>query len=118
VPTPTGTLSQNVNDVDVNRGVDDGSSDAGQSPTIDGPMPACLGGPGIGPIDVYGVDCYAGGPLSGACNEDTPACTFCALPVLCSPTYGPRTFYSCACSGGAWSCATTAQDGAVCSLGG
>jgi hypothetical protein len=77
-------------------------------------LPACLGGPGLPPIDVYGVECYPGGPLSGACTEGTPTCSFCALPVLCTPTFGPRTSYACACVSGQWSCTATWRDSAQC----
>jgi hypothetical protein len=78
-------------------------------------LPTCLAGFGFGPIDVYGVNCYPGGPMTGTCIEGAPACSYCALPVLCSPSYGPRTFYTCVCSGGAWSCTVEAQDTALCS---
>jgi hypothetical protein len=65
-------------------------------------------------INVYGVDCFPGGPMTGICTEGTPACSYCALPVLCTPTYGPRSFYACVCSGGSWSCSLVSQDGSVC----
>lgn len=67
-------------------------------------------------IDVWGVDCYPGGPPTGACSAVAAACAYCALPILCSPTYGPRTFYSCTCSGGAWACTVGAQDATVCAV--
>jgi hypothetical protein len=91
---------------------------AGSSTTSgDGGLPACLVGPvGPGlPIDVYGAECFPGGPPTGECTAGTPACTYCALPSgLCSPTYGPRTFYACACSNGSWSCTVSTQDETVC----
>jgi hypothetical protein len=68
---------------------------------------------------VDGVQCYAGRPSTGgACSPDTPACTLCSVPVLCSPAYGPRTFYTCGCSaGGTWSCTVDWQDTATCAPG-
>jgi hypothetical protein len=78
-----------------------------------GPLPACLVGP-ASPINVDGVECFPGGPLKGACTDGTPACTYCAIPILCSPTFGPRSFYACSCVGGSWSCTPLLPDGSVC----
>jgi hypothetical protein len=68
---------------------------------------------GVKGLNVDGVACYPGGPPTGACGPEV-ACEYCAVPILCTPTYGPRTSYACVCSGGSWSCTVDWQDTAVC----
>jgi hypothetical protein len=93
--------------------VDEAGSDTNEIPDTEGQPLTCPAAAGAA-INVYGVDCYAGGPPSGACSEGAPTCMFCALPALCSPTFGPRTSYSCMCTGGFWSCTVAWQDTGIC----
>jgi hypothetical protein len=95
------------------------TSEASQG-TSTGPLPPCVNvnGFSLPPINVGGVNCSRGGPLNGGCYEGEPACSFCAIPVLCTPTFGPRTFYDCTCVGSTWSCTVASQDTAVCSSDG
>jgi hypothetical protein len=93
------------------------SSSTVSTSTVDtggGPLADCPVAFGTQGLDVYGSTCFPGGPPTGACEVGASACTYCAIPVLCSPTYGPRTFYDCTCSDGAWSCTVSGLDGSLC----
>jgi hypothetical protein len=92
-----------------------GAPDAAPEASPSGGMsPTCPVAPGTQALTIYGAECYAGGPPTGACDGDASDCTICALPVLCSPSYGPRVFYTCSCSGGSWSCGISGLDNAAC----
>jgi hypothetical protein len=69
---------------------------------------------------VWDVACYPQSALpTGACSGGSASCSFCSF-VECADvpdqSHSPRTFYSCACDGGQWSCAVVNQDVGVCPL--
>jgi hypothetical protein len=69
---------------------------------------------------VWDVACYPQSALpSGACSEGSASCSFCSFAECADvpdQTHSPRTFYSCVCDGGQWSCAIVNQDVGICPL--